>query len=241
MRPRIKSEAVEAPASSTPQQSQATVMKTVDEEKVESLSDLGDLLIEAGGSTEQPVAYFKVSQVVLSHASQVWKSMVARSNLKVIKIVGGTRDYTLRLLELPDDDPTGLRTLLQIAHLQFELVPTEVCWEHLLSVAQICNRYQTQHLVVKYIDEWMECTRELIATRGYELDEELIWILWVFDRQNSLRAITGEVMGSISIREFSDWELPEPYQGEQLPNVAGSCASLKLRSRACSAKHGSST
>lgn len=208
-----------------PEQPQATVLWTIDEVGVELLSDLGDLLIEAGSATKQAVAHFKVSQAVLSHASLVWRIMVSRTNLKTIGVKGWTRDYTLRLLTLPEDDAEGLRTLLRIAHLQFNLVPVEVSARHLSSISQICYRYQTQDLVVGYLERWLKGTRDYVRSGDCEPNEDLIWTVWVFDRTKSLRTVTQEVMRHVGIQNFSAWKLPELYQSEHAVTVVISCAS----------------
>lgn len=162
------------------------------------LDDFSDLTLVVGtededgdaetGSTGSvgSVQRVKVSSSVLRLASPVWKSMFNPS--------GHFLESTAKEVSFPDDDPTALLIVLRIAHLRFKEVPDKVSFKELVSVAVICDKYDTVSVVRPFLPRWTSSEMKISPGK-----EELIFIAWTFGYKDAFTSGVQELVRKVTI------------------------------------------
>jgi hypothetical protein len=80
-------------------------------------------------------------------------------------------------IPLPEDDLESLSTILYIARLRFDKVPSQLEFHQLLSIAVLTDKYQATHIVRPWLPAWIKHLEHLVGQDGYE---EWLWIAWEF-------------------------------------------------------------
>ena len=128
----------------------------------------------------------KVSSSVLRLASPVWKSMFNPS--------GHFLESTAKEVSFPDDDPAALLVVLRIAHLRFKEVPDKLSFKELVSVAVICDKYDTVSVVRPFLSRWTG--PEMKISPG---EEEWIFIAWTFGYEDAFTSGVQELVRKVAI------------------------------------------
>ena len=162
------------------------------------LDDLSDLTLVLGtededGDTEtdstgsvDSVQRVKVSSSVLRLASPVWKSMFNPS--------GHFLESTAKEVSFPDDDPAALLVVLRIAHLRFKEVPDKLSFKKLVSVAVICDKYDTVSVVRPFLSKWTGSDMKISPGK-----EEWIFIAWTFGYKDAFTSGVQELVRKATI------------------------------------------
>lgn len=147
---------------------QLDLIPTHTEPKMPSHSDLpidpidpdGDLLLLVGRELSAGVQgrLFKVCSAAMRRSSSVWKRMLFGQWAEAKPAQG---DW---LVELPEDDPTPVLTLLWIIHGKFEKVPLDTQLSFLRDILIIADKYDLMHTIRPWAGTWMK-----VVTRSQNL------------------------------------------------------------------------
>ena len=143
---------------------------------------------------------FVVSCAALRLASPVWNTMLDPHG-HFTESRGGE-------LSLTDDDPTAFLILMRVAHMQFNQLDVAISYETLLSLARICDKYDTVTLIRPWVDQWLEPYASQAPSKSYHGFEGLAFIAWTIGKPelfwnavNSLVAnITFDINGNMMHR-----------------------------------------
>ncbi|KAK7734680.1 hypothetical protein SLS53_007783 [Cytospora paraplurivora] len=108
----------------------------------------GDLILDVGGAEEMQC--FKVCSRTLSRAPKVFKTMLRGQSPK--SSTGKKR--AVSLLELPEDDPRILATLLYIIHAKFGKVPDKVTRNDLFHITILTRKYAMTEVLRPWVRQW---------------------------------------------------------------------------------------
>jgi hypothetical protein len=97
------------------------------------------------------------------------------------------------------------RTILQIAHLHFDKVPTSLSFEQLLKVAIFCGKHETAGLVRPFLKSWAWPWASKILADGYE---QWLFIAWVFGFEETFEAITHSLAVTIKTNPEGECLIP---------------------------------
>ncbi|TGO70496.1 hypothetical protein BELL_0716g00010 [Botrytis elliptica] len=152
--------------------------------------DNGDVRAKAkhGGR----IITFKLSSHALCFASPVWKKFVFPP-FPLLSSLGNEEEPNLKKacavpeeqfpdieLDFTEDNPEALLILLQIAHLKFSKIPSQLPYEVLYNVAVICDLYDCRSLVKPWIQGWLKDE----ANEAYLPHKEgWLWIAYYFGRK----------------------------------------------------------
>lgn len=140
-----------------------------------TFDDHGDLRLVVGEGGAKRT--FVVCSRSLARASKVFKTMLyggfAESNPQ-------QPDWTV---ELPEDDPQALSTILHIVHGPFNAIPTAITRDELYQVSIFTDKYDMTCVLQPWAKKWVEPYLNKWASDGvkiaYEEGDELwIWIGW---------------------------------------------------------------
>lgn len=98
---------------------------------------------------QSPPTYFKVHSALVAAASPVWRQ----------QIYGGNYPRPAKgkwIINMNDDDDSqdGLDVVFSIAHYKFHDIPTRPVVEQLFEIAKIVSKYQCEHLVTPFMQDW---------------------------------------------------------------------------------------
>ncbi|KAK4033621.1 hypothetical protein C8A01DRAFT_19460 [Parachaetomium inaequale] len=119
-----------------------------------SIDNDGDLLLRvgAGHGSEKPVE-FKVCSATMRRASPVWKNMLF-GPWKEAKPAQG--DW---VVDLPEDKPSTIETILSIIHGLFASVPKSVSLPVLNDILIYADKYDLIHIVRPWAGTWVEAVK----------------------------------------------------------------------------------
>ena len=157
-------------------------------EKV-TLDPEGDVCFVAGlpdASTESPAKIgFIVSSKALKLASGVFVGLLSPNFREGAALQQQQQSSPLEI-PLPDDDPTGLRILLQV--IPHQTPPERLELSELAAVALLVDKYQCQHLFRVYSTAWIT---GLIHGRGADPDLlEYLGICLAFKNEELFRPVS---------------------------------------------------
>ncbi|TGJ81653.1 hypothetical protein E0Z10_g7115 [Xylaria hypoxylon] len=134
---------------------------------------------------ELPVIYIVCSKT-LSRASPVWKALLYGGFAESKPLYASSASDWV--VELPDDNPKAMATILNIIHSRFESTPraTEpIDLEDLYQLAVLTDKYDLTATLRPWVSAWMEYAREEYEQlKRQEADflvshlERLSWISW---------------------------------------------------------------
>ncbi|KAK0609256.1 hypothetical protein DIS24_g12375 [Lasiodiplodia hormozganensis] len=94
-------------------------------------------------------------------------------------------------ISLPHDDWKALEIILNIAHLQFDLVPRKIDFHLLLEVAVLTEKYGATKIVRPWYRKWMKHNRKLGTEPGHE---EWLWITWAFGEDQKFEKLAMKLV-----------------------------------------------
>ncbi|KUI74519.1 hypothetical protein VM1G_10091 [Cytospora mali] len=132
----------------------------------------GDLRLDVGENDK--VQRFKVCSKTLSRASKVFKAMLY-GNFVESKPDSPGHEW---VVELPEDDPKSLATVLYIIHNTFSKVPNAVTRDELFGITVLTNKYDMTEILRPWATEWLKPYNPDARLLGQKGDEALLWIAW---------------------------------------------------------------
>jgi hypothetical protein len=112
----------------------------------------GDLRLKVGArSHPEEQLEFVVCSKTLSRASRPFKKMLYGNFRESMKATTTSSEW---VVELPEDDPVGLKVLLHIIHSEYELVPPAVDIIQLYRILVVSGKYDMSHVVRPWVDDW---------------------------------------------------------------------------------------
>jgi hypothetical protein len=80
-------------------------------------------------------------------------------------------------VELPEDDPFGLKVLLHIIHSKYELVPSIVTLGYLDRILVVSDKYDMSHLIRPWANAWFQPLAKNVKATEYSLMLRVAWNL----------------------------------------------------------------
>ncbi|CAJ2504631.1 Uu.00g120250.m01.CDS01 [Anthostomella pinea] len=147
---------------------------------------------EHGGAHQKPkhehavVVVFVVCSKTLSRASRVWKSLLYAGFTESKQPCGN--NGAAWTVDLPEDNPEALKTLLNIIHSRFEQLPkiTDlISLEDLYQLTILTDKYDLTIVLRPWASTWLESIndshdawRSNQSTRDFSDLERRLWIAW---------------------------------------------------------------
>ncbi|KAF4534770.1 Nuclear pore protein [Lasiodiplodia theobromae] len=140
------------------------------------------LLKQANGSPDKKT--FVVSYKTMCLVCDSWD--------RILNPTGYSRETRHgHTISLPHDDWKALEIILNIAHLQFDLVPRKIDFHLLLEVAVLTEKYGATKIVRPWYRKWMKHNRKLGTEPGHE---EWLWITWAFGEDQKFEKLTMKLV-----------------------------------------------
>lgn len=114
-----------------------------------------------------------VSSAVMRLASPVWNTMLDPQGHFLEFFSNGEVHFT-------EDNPAALLLILRIAHLQFRKVPEFLDLHKLVSLAVVCDKYDTVGLVRPWVKPWEESLKKRSIDVKKPGCEEYLFVAWTF-------------------------------------------------------------
>ncbi|KAK8062617.1 hypothetical protein PG997_014714 [Apiospora hydei] len=118
----------------------------------------------------------------MARASSVWRRMLF-GGFAESKPPSG--DW---VVNLPDDLPQSMSTLLGIVHAKFDDVPQTISPQELFDIAVIADKYDLTHLLKPWARAWLDQVWENDSKQYLSAILQL-WITWVLGDQSRFVAI----------------------------------------------------
>lgn len=149
------------------------------------LDPSGDLTLFIGEATDTQATAI-VSSRAICLASPIWRAMLNPDN-SFKESNPANQEITF-----PEDDAEAFMILLNIAHLQFLNVPSNIeNVRKLLNIAILCDKYDTVTLVRPWLPRW----NDVISSIGRdESFEERLFISWTFGDVTTFESITAALV-----------------------------------------------
>jgi hypothetical protein len=165
-------------------------------EEVVTLDPHGDIRLIVSHPEDGQVT-FVASSSCLRLASATWSALLESTT---------SEDAQSHIeTELSGNDIETTRTILQIAHLHFDKVPTSLSFEQLLKVAIFCDKHETAGLVRPFLKSWAWPWASKILVDGYE---QWLFIAWVFGFEETFEAITHSLAVTIKTNPEGECLIP---------------------------------
>lgn len=116
---------------------------------------------------------FIVSSAVMRLASPVWNTMLEPQGHFMKSFSNGEVHFA-------EDDATALLLVLRIAHLQFHQIPQVLDIHEMVSLAVVCDTYDTARLVRPWIKQWEESLKKRAIFVEGPGHEEYLFLAWTF-------------------------------------------------------------
>ncbi|KAF2093209.1 hypothetical protein NA57DRAFT_61726 [Rhizodiscina lignyota] len=170
-----------------------------DESKVVEIVTQSNLTLIVGEGKEKVT--FKVIRDALRLASPIWNVMFDPDKLY---IEGNSNEVCL-----PKDDTIAMETVLQIAHLRFQEVPTTFDSEELFNLAILCDKYDNAHLIAPFLDKRSFRYFQEQLDEGGGVAVEAALVAWTFGD----RATLAKAMPTLITRTDLSRERPAGQEG----------------------------
>ncbi|QDS73124.1 hypothetical protein FKW77_001419 [Venturia effusa] len=148
------------------------------------LRDDGDLTLIVGEEKQRYV----VCRRTISGVCKSWHTMFTKFS-----------EASAAEVELPDDNPKAILTILQIAHLRFDQLPAgELSLDVLNQLAIVCDKYDAVATVRPFLTTWLQPSSTMYLSPG---NERMIWVAWVFGYQKMFSDIALKLQSTIYTTE----------------------------------------
>ncbi|TGO12856.1 hypothetical protein BTUL_0081g00330 [Botrytis tulipae] len=168
--------------------------------------------VRAKAKHGERIITFKLSSHALCFASPVWKKFVfppfpLLSSLRNEEEPNSKKACAVPEEPFPDieldfteDNPEALLILLQIAHLKFSNVPSQLPYEVLYHIAILCDQYDCRKLVKPWIQGWLKDEANEAYLPQYEG-----WLFMLFDPPYFAELYPLDLEGSPLPLEITDF------------------------------------
>jgi len=159
-----------------------------------SLFDFGEGDIDVALNYECELVKFRASSHALCFASPVWKKFIYPPFPKITDEGNGNSSNTQ--IDFTEDNGKALLILLNIAHLQFNKVPSELPFETLLQVAVLCDQYDCVSLVGPWLKQ---CIIDELRVSRRPGQEAWLFIAWAFGRNKVFETLASNLAAEVYI------------------------------------------
>lgn len=130
---------------------------------------------------------FIVSSAVMRLASPVWNTMLdPRGHFM--------ESYSNGEVPFAEDNAAALLLILRIAHLQFQELPEALDLHEMLSLAVVCDKYDTAGLVRPWIKQWEESLKKRSTLVEAPGREKYLFFAWTFGDFSSYEKIARSLI-----------------------------------------------
>lgn len=156
-----------------------------------------DLTLNIKTDNGPTICRYRVAKPIMCIASPVWRAM----------LTGKFMEASVQNREIPfvDDDPEALLTVLRIAHHRTHEVTKVLELGQLVSIATVCDKYDTVAMCRPYIENWV---RPFIAEQPESQPpylrpgwEAWLWCAWVFGYEETFRQLVSKLQAEICTDE----------------------------------------
>lgn len=146
-----------------------------------------------------------VSRNVLCLSSVVFRAMLGKGSnfLESKDQVMSTDD--LRLIHLKEDNYKALKIVACAIHMQHDMVPMQVSFEELDTLATLCDKYDLRKSLGLWPQKWSEPHVGSASTPGYE---RWLFIAFVFRNSAAFSEISRHLMLTTKISKIGDLQFP---------------------------------
>lgn len=159
---------------------------------------------------------FIVSSAVMRLASPVWNTMLDPQGHFMESCSNGEVHFA-------EDNAAALLLILRIAHLQFREVPEALDLHEMVSLAVVCDKYDTAGLVRPWIKQWEESLKKrsiLVEAPGRE---EYLFFAWTFGDFSSYEKIAKRLIYNSTCDNEDQFFADGNLLGKNLPPGALDC------------------
>ena len=79
-----------------------------------------------------------------------------------------------------EDDAAAIILILRIAHLQFRELPDSLDFHQLISLAVVCDKYDTTALIRPWIEQWKNPWSDSFTFKNAQGYDEILFFVWTF-------------------------------------------------------------
>ena len=145
----------------------------------------GDLTLVVGGSKTQ-ACRMRVFSQVMRVASPVWNAMLS----------GRWPESKQSEVELPEDDPSGMTIIMNIAHARYNHIPRIISDDHLLQISILCDKYQMVESLKTFLDSWNKSLKSSKLSAP-----DAAFVTYVFERQHDFHDRAIELLYELEVND----------------------------------------
>lgn len=136
-----------------------------------------------------PEHRFRVSSKVLCLASPVFRAMLGSSSH--FQEAKDLRENSTAVIPLEGDNKDALLIILNVAHLNADLIPNTITLDVFYEIAVVCDKYDMARIMIPWTIIWMNPVTDFNKKPGYE---RWLAISWVFRQWRIFLGITRELV-----------------------------------------------
>ena len=122
---------------------------------------------------------------------------------------------TEKSIDFTEDNAVALLLILQIAHLQFGKLSTQISSEKLLELAKLSDQYQCVGVLKPWIDSWIESAE--LQGPDWLGKENWLFIYWVFGRDYEFAQYSYELVFEVELDKSGQYCTE---QGNNFPQIS---------------------
>jgi hypothetical protein len=109
-------------------------------------------------------------------------------------------------------DPRAMGLVLYIAHFNTHWLPQELSLMEIIQLARLADHYDLNHILVGYLERWIEPHRHRILDRGYE---QWLFVAWQFGLEDDYLLLANHMAVFSAVND--DGELRYPFSKRHRP------------------------
>jgi hypothetical protein len=189
------------------------------------LSTGGDMIVQL--LNKEATIECTVNSHMLKHASGIFNAMLSKDRFKEgTDLSLSAAKSELYTLELHDDDASAMITILKILHHRNREVPRLICFDQLVNIAELSEKYCLYGALYPWAQRWMEQMKIQAYLSGYE---DWLLIAWAFrKREVFLKLSQILILESTAIGSSEDSllhrSLPDSVVGKSCSSLHGIAA-----------------
>ncbi|KAF2005109.1 hypothetical protein P154DRAFT_353142 [Amniculicola lignicola CBS 123094] len=145
-----------------------------------------------GGSGPREI---KVCRTTVRKLSTEWNNAVD----------GVTRSFwpskSMPKLEMFQDEPTMLYLIMQIAHCHFAKMPKRLSFRNIVDLAIICNKYNSNHLLIPFLSDWVKPYKDRILEPGME---EWVFVAYQFGFEDDYLLLIDHLLMNCTVDDSNN-------------------------------------
>lgn len=178
----------------------------------------GDLQLSVGTANRfSRPTIFTCDSKTLSRASKVWKTMLYGPWKESRDASGNQNEW---VVELPDDKPKPMTTMLNIMHSRFENLPVigaQITLDELYELAVLSDKYDLAKMLRPWASSWLQPLRDKypsgwLYTRQPEMTvdyHQQLWVAWEFGDRTLVENTLQDMILNLNAWQFNGREPPD--------------------------------